>query len=119
MKGASLTLPQMTLPDIPSATSSPASADGASLSDSPDGLTASPPGRAVSRANHTASHPSLMAERKGVAMSAIFGRHSFPSSASAALQQSLANRLQARLTGDGGMKSRWILKARATPLRRQ
>ncbi len=104
--------------DTDSATSSPASAGGPSPSGWLAGRTSGRSGQEAAPASPSAPLASLIAERKGKAMSAIFGRLSSASSASLALQMSLASRLQARLAGDGGTRRLWILRAADTPARR-
>ena len=118
MNGQLSMFAEATLPDSPSATSSPASVDGVLRSGWLAGRTKGQSGQEAAPASHTASLASLVRERKGKAMSAIFGRTSSASSESNALAQSLANRLQAQLLGDGGTRQHWIWKAKATPARR-
>ena len=78
-----------------SATSSPASADGLSPSNGPDGQ--DPSGLALARANRSANQDAL----KAFATTGTSGQLSDPSSASATLQQSLENRLLVRMAGHG------------------
>ena len=110
---------QQTLLDTPNVISSPALEGGPLPSGSPAFQTAPDFGLEAHPASPTQSLQSLMTARKGKAIAAIFGRYSAPSSESAALQSALASRLEARFSGDGGMKSQWTLKATVTPLRRQ
>lgn len=104
--------------DTHSATSSPALADGALPCVWQPGPTADLSGQEAAHAKRSASPALQMAERKAKAMSAIFGRRGSPSSASVALQGSMANKLQTLFLGDGGTKSPWILRPKDTPARR-
>ena len=99
--------------------SSPASADGHSLSNSPDGQPAAKSGQARAHANPTRLGALRMAERRATAIAAISGRNSLASSKTVSLQLSLENRLQARFRGDGGTEQQATLKPVATPLGRQ
>lgn len=81
----------------PSATSSPASADGPSLSGSPAGLTTAPCGPAAARANLS---PRL-ALAAGITTRAPYGGPSGGSSKTATLQQCTESRLRQRLAGSG------------------
>ena len=101
-----------------SATSSPASEDGATPSTWPDGRKSDQSGQPASHASPTPSLASLLAARKAKEMTAIFGRASSASSESLALMTSMASRLQAALSGAGGTVQRWILSLADTPLRR-
>src|SRR6185369_5849264 len=88
---------QQSLPDIPNATSSQASADGATLFGSPDGQTTAPSGPApvhVSRFRARASG-------KAMPTNDTSGPLFTASSPSAALQLSLESRLRARMAGSG------------------
>jgi hypothetical protein len=85
----------MNLPDLPSVISSPASVDGPSLCDLPDGTTLDLFGQALALASHSRSS----ASRMDTATHGTFGRLGFGSSASDNLQRCLANRLRARLAG--------------------
>ncbi len=98
-----------------SAISSPASADGATPYDWLDGPTADLFGPAPAPANPSAT-PAKRAARK---TSAISGRTFSGSSASAALQSSLASRLQARMASPGWILFRLTWKVRTTPLGRR
>lgn len=72
-------------------------------------------GQAVVHASRSAPQVPSVAQR----MSATYGLRSSTSSASAALQQSLANRLRERLDSRGSIMFALTWKAKATPLRRQ
>ena len=87
---------QATLPGIPTATSSPASAVGPTHSDLPG----SKDGESGPGAVHASPSPLPGREREPTT-SGTCGRSSTGSSASASLQRSLASRLQARLDGRG------------------
>lgn len=113
-KEASLTCAPMTCADTPSATSSLASADGATRSDSQDGPTIDLFGQAVVPANRSATQGSSVA----ATMSATYGLRGSGSSASAVLSQSLASRLQERLASRGSTMFSLTWKAQATPQRR-
>lgn len=115
MSEASLTCEQTTCADIPNATSSPASADGVTRSDSPAGPTTDLFGQEVVPVSRSASQASSVAAQ----MSATYGLRGSGSSASAALQQCLASRLQERLDSRGSTMFALTWKAKATPLRRQ
>jgi hypothetical protein len=91
---------EVTSPDIPSAISSPESADGLTPCASPDGLTANQSGPAPARA----SHSPLQENEKDIPMNAICGPTSSLSSPSAALQLCLASRLARRLDGIGSLE---------------
>src|SRR5262245_49906855 len=88
---------QMTLWDTSGSTSSPESADGIAPSSSPDGPPADPCGQDPAPASHSALREKAEARKT----SATYGRRGFGSSASAALQSSLANRLMTLLDGAG------------------
>lgn len=104
-----------TCADTASATSLPALADGPSHSDSPDGPMTDLFGQAVAPANRSAPPAASVA----ATMNATYGLRSSASSASVALQQSLASRLQERLASRGLTMFALTWKAKATPLRRQ
>ena len=87
---------QATLPGIPTATSSPASAVGPTHSDLPE----SRDGESGPGAVHASPSPLPGREREPTT-SGTCGRSSTGSSASASLQRSLASRLRARLEGLG------------------
>ncbi len=102
---------QMTFEDLDSATSSPALADGATRSDSPASPTISASGPAPARASHSR-------KRVGAKESptiAISGPTGSASSASAALQSSLENRLRARMESRGCTLYALTWKAQAMP----
>jgi hypothetical protein len=115
MSEALLMSSQTTSEDSTSATSSPESLDGVSLSDSPDGPMTDLFGQALAPANRSAPQGSSVAQK----MNATYGLRSSGSSASASLQQSLANRLQERLDSRGSTMFALTWKSQATPLRRQ
>jgi hypothetical protein len=83
---------QMSLWDTPSATSSPESASGAMHYVEPDGLTTAPSGPPPVLASLSARQ----AKALGLLTSGTYGLTSSTSSASAALQSSLENRLRAK-----------------------
>ncbi len=97
------------------ATSSPGSADGASRSASPDGPTTSPSGPARAPASPSPRAGSAKASR----MRATSGPRSNGSLASAVLQWSLANRLQAAMASGGSTLYALTWKERVTPLGRR
>jgi hypothetical protein len=98
-----------------SATSSPASVDGATHSDSPAGPMTDLFGQALAPASPSAPRASSVA----ATMSATYGLRSSTSSASAALEQSLASRLPELLGTPGGTMWQRTWKAKATPQRRR
>ncbi len=102
-------------PATPNATSSPGSELGLSPFASLDGLTIDLFGQAVARASLSARQASAM----GLTMSGTFGRRGTISSGSAALQSSLANRLQARMAGRGSTLFTMTWKEQATPAGRR
>lgn len=106
---------QTTSVATPNATSSPESADGATPCALPDGPTTDLFGQALAPASRSVAPASSVAQK----MSATYGLRSSASSASVALQQSLANRLQARLASHGSTMFALTWKAKATPQRRQ
>ena len=99
--------------DTHSATSSPESADGASPCNSQDGT------GLFGQALAPASRSHQQAKEKEPMTSDTSGLSSQGSSASAALQQSLESRLQARLGVNGSMEYRLAWKTWVTPQRRQ
>jgi len=105
----------MTCADTSNAIFSQASADGPPRCSSPDGPATDLFGQALVRVNPLASPALSVAAR----MSATYGLRCFGSSESAALQQSLANKLAARLASRGSTMFALTWKAQATPLRRQ
>lgn len=106
---------RMTSSDLPSATSSPELASGATLCASPGGLTTGRSGRDLALASLSARQ----AKEAGLLTSGTYGPRSTTSSRSAALQQSLANRLQARTASLGSTLYTLTWKERATPSGRQ
>ena len=91
------------------------SADGATHFDLRDGMTTDLFGRAVAHASPSVSQaPSVAAQ-----MSATYGLRSSASSASAALQASLANRLPALLDSLGSTMFALTWKEQVTPQRRR
>ncbi len=105
----------MTLEATHSAISSQASEDGALRYGLQDGPMTDLFGQAVAHASPSA----LQAPSVAAKMSATYGLRSSASSASAALQRSLASRLPALLDLPGGTMWRLTWKAKTTPLRRQ
>ena len=105
----------MTLKATHSAISSPASEDGALLYGLQDGPMTDLFGQAVAHASPSA----LQAPSVAAKMSATYGLRSSGSSASAALQASLASRLPALLDSRGSTMFALTWKTKATPLRRQ
>lgn len=97
MKGPSSTSDQATLPGMSNAISSPASAAGRLPSSSPTGLRTAPSGLEVAHASRLAS----LAKEWEQLTKDTSGRISETSSATADLQLSLANKLQARLDVNG------------------
>lgn len=106
---------QMTFMDLTSATSLPGSADGALPCDSPDGPTPSLSGQEVVHASP------LQTQGCGSesTMIATYGRNFSGSYESDALQQSLENRLRAKLPLNGLMEYSMTWKKRITPAQRQ
>lgn len=94
-----------------SATSSLASADGLSPCGKPDGLMIAPSGLAPALANLSARQ----AKELGLLTSATSGLRSSGSSGTAALQRSLASRLQALLASSGSTLYTLTWRPRATP----
>lgn len=93
------------------AISSPASAAGASRSTSPDGPTTAPSGPGAAPANLSARQ----AQEAGLLTSGTYGRTGTISFESAALQRSLASRLQARTASVGSTLYKLTWKERTTP----
>ena len=108
-------LTQVSLSDTCSATSSPVLVAGATLCALPDGPTTDLFGRAVAHANHSAPQ----APKKAPLMIDTSGLSGSISSASAALESSLASKLKQRLTTDGSILFNLIWKVKATPAGRQ
>jgi len=102
---------QMTFEDLPSATSLPGSASGATHSDRRAGQTTDPCGPAPAHANLSARQ----AREKGLMTSGTCGPPSTGSSASVDLTESLVSRLQARLESLGSTLYRLTWKQRITP----
>ena len=102
---------QMTFEDLPSATSLPGSASGATHSDRRVGQTTDPCGPALAHANLSARQ----AKEKGFLTSGTCGPPSTGSSASVDLTESLVSRLQARLESLGSTLYRLTWKQRTTP----
>lgn len=106
---------QTTLGDTSNATSSPGSGDGATPCDSQDGPMTDLFGQALAPVNRSASPGRSVA----ATMNATYGLRSSASSASVALQQSLASKLPALLDSRGSTTFALTWKAQVTPLRRQ
>ena len=104
-----------TCADSNNATSSPASADGASHCASQDGLTTDLFGQALAPVSRSASPAPSVAQT----MSATYGLRSSGSSASAALASSLASRLPDLLGLRGSTMFALTWKEQVTPLRRR
>ena len=102
---------QMTLPGLDSAIFSPASACGATPCVAPDGPMITPSGREAVLVNLSARQ----AKAAGLLTSGTCGPRSTTSSASAALQSSLASRLQAVTDLHGSTLYKLTWKRRATP----
>lgn len=102
---------QMSLLDIPSATSSPESVFGRTHSDKPDGKTTVPSGQDPALANLSARQ----AKEQGLLTSGTYGQHSSISSISAALTLSLASRLQAKTDSLGSTLYDLTWKERVMP----
>jgi hypothetical protein len=111
MKPTSETWTQIDWVDTLNATSSQASEDGASHCASQDGQTAVLFGPAPALANLSARQ----AEEQGKLMSGTSGRTGTTSSASANLQQFLANKLQAKTASAGSTLYKLTWKQRDTP----
>ena len=114
MNAASRTLSPETSAAIDSVISSPASADGLTPFVLPDGRTISPSGLVAV----LASLSPRQASELGLRTSGIFGRRGSTSSASAALQSSMASRLQAAMASTGSTLFKLTWKARVTPAQR-
>lgn len=106
---------QMSLWDIPNAISSPESAAGRLHFDSQAGRMTNQCGLAVA----LASLSPRQAKGLGLLTRATSGPHGSGSSSSAALSESMENRLRQRLPTAGGMMWPQIWKAKATPAGRQ
>ena len=107
-------LDQASLPATRNAISSPGSADGPSHSVSLAGPIPAPSGQDHAPASLSARQAAEM----GLLTSGICGQPGIGSSASAALQSSLENRLRARMGSSGSILFRLTWKYRATPLGR-
>lgn len=103
-----------TLKGTPNAISSRESASGATPCGSPGGLTPGPSGPAPAPANLSARQ----AKEMGLLTSGTYGRTGSTSSNSAALQSSLASRLQARTASVGSTLYKLTWKERTTPSQR-
>ena len=106
---------QMNFLDLPNATSSPASASGATPCDRQDGQMTAPCGP-------DPAHASLsprQAKEQGLLTSGTYGQPSTGSSASVALTSSLGNRLRARTDLLGSTLYRMTWRESATPAGRQ
>jgi hypothetical protein len=106
---------QMSLWDLPNATSSQGSADGALPCERQDGQMIGQYGRDLAHANLSARQ----ALEAGCLISGTSGRTGTTSSTSAALQQYLESRLQAKTASAGSTLYRLTWKQRDTPLQRQ
>jgi hypothetical protein len=106
---------QMNLWDLPNATFLQGSGDGASHCERQDGQMIGQYGRDPAHANLSARQ----ALEAGCLMSGTSGRTGTTSSTSAALQQYLESRLQAKTASAGSTLYRLTWKQRDTPLQRQ
>jgi hypothetical protein len=106
---------QMSLWDLPNATSSQGSADGASPCERQDGQMIGQYGRDHAHANLSARQ----ALEAGCLMSGTSGRTGTTSSTSAVLQQYLESRLQAKTASAGSTLYNLTWKQRVTPLQLQ
>jgi hypothetical protein len=106
---------QMNLWDLPNATSLQGSGDGASHCERQDGQMIGQYGRDLAHANLSARQ----ALEAGCLMSGTSGRTGTTSSTSAALQQYLESRLQAKTASAGSTLYRLTWRQRDTPLQRQ
>lgn len=111
MRDQSKTSPRPISPDSRSATSSPGSAAGATLSGSPVGRTTGRSGPDPVRASLSARQ----AAEKGLLTSGTYGPRSSTSSASASLQSSLGSRLVRLLDGRGSQLYAMTWKYLAMP----
>jgi hypothetical protein len=111
MNGQSSLFDQMTSEGFSSAISSPASGDGPTPFDLPDGPMAEPSGQGVAPVSRSRVPGKAMAPM----IRATFGRRGFGSGASAALSSALVNRLRARMDLDGSTVFRLTWKERTTP----
>jgi hypothetical protein len=115
MNGVLKMLQQTTCADSLSATSSQVSEFGPTHCDKLAGQTTDPSGPAAALANLSARQ----AKALGFLTSGIYGQPGFTSLASAALQKSLASRLQAKTDWVGSTLFKLTWKQRATPSGRQ
>lgn len=115
MNAASRTWHQLTLPDLGNATSSPESPDGASPCDSQACRTTPTSGPDPVPASRSATPES----GSDLTIHATCGRSGSGSSASAALQSSLENRLRVGLDGRGSILYSMIWKEQVTPAQRR
>ena len=106
---------QTTFEDLLGTTSSPASEDGTTPCNSPDGRMTDQSGQARVRANRSPSREKVR-EQATLGISGLLGSGS---SESIALQRSLESRLQARLGTDGSILWRTTWKEKDTPLGRR
>ena len=104
-------LDQMNLAGIISVTSSPASESGVTHSGDPDGATTVRSGPDHAHANLSAAQ----AKEKGLMTSGTYGQPSIGLSSSAALSESLGNRLQAKQARLGSTLYRQTWKVKAMP----
>lgn len=111
MSGQLKTSSHASLSSLHSATSSPGSESGPTHFDVPAGLTAGQSGQALALASLSARQ----AKAVGLLTSGTCGRRGTTSSASAALVQSLASRLQARTALLGSTLFTLTWKQRVTP----
>lgn len=102
---------QMSLPLTLNVISSPVSGPGVTPSDKQDGPTIAQSGQVAAHANLSARQ----AKEQGLMTSGTYGQHSFGSSASVALRQSLASKLHQVMDSDGGILFRLTWKERVTP----
>jgi hypothetical protein len=102
------------LPAIPNAISSPESAAGATLSDSPDGQTTEKYGPVRALANLSPRQ----AKEQGLLTSGIYGRRSSISSRSQLLALYLGSRLRQRMASGGSTLFKLTWKVRRTPVGR-
>jgi hypothetical protein len=115
MKGTFDLFSPTTSEDMPNATSSPVSVDGVEPCGSQGCQTTSRPGRVAAPASRSA----WQEKAKPTKTTGIFGLRSSASSASCALQQSLANRLQEGMASLGSTMFALTWRAQATPQRRR
>lgn len=114
MSGASKTWRQMTFADLEDNTTSPESAGGTLLCDSPGGPPIDPSGPAVVRVNRTRRR----ASKRATPTTATCGPTSSASSASAALSASLVSKLREQFGTGGSIEYTQTWKEKVTPLGR-